>query len=277
MGNQVATSALTQQWLDRQAKHDLRRFRIPIPPPHLTSTTTTRKPTTTRRTTFKPRKTPTTTSKPALSCRPFPQINSTAPLFLCLNMGNTLFSPTANVQAQLDTQLSAEVEGQIDDAFNEFGFHFFKVGENAALGFGLLIVFACLVITLLGCVFFRCKKTAIKHLSVRNAMSSLAASMPSFPSPFSLCGSRASSSASSSVLPFGVRSMPALRTANTSYYTPPQFELFPPLHQQGVYHSPQPASAAPLLMPAPPATVCSPVTPPAYAAPKMVSPMPYGV
>ena len=133
MGNQVATSPITQKWLDKEEAHNLRRFRIPIPPPHLTDKTWSKYRPTPRTTT------PKTKAKPKLNCRPFKSLNATKPLFICASMGNTLFSPSANIQAQLDSQLDAQVETQINDAFNESGFHFFKIGENAALGFGLLI------------------------------------------------------------------------------------------------------------------------------------------
>ena len=82
-------------------------------------------------------------------------------------MGNTLFSPTANIQAQLDSKIDAQVEGQVNDAFNESGFHFFKLGDNAALGFGLIIAFSFIILAFAAYVCFRCKKTAVKHLSVR--------------------------------------------------------------------------------------------------------------
>ena len=187
MGNQVATSPITQKWLDKEASHNLRRFRIPIPPPHLTDKTWSKyRPT--PRTTAKP------IDKPKINCRPFKANNSSKPLFICAAMGNTLFSPSATIQAQLDSKLDAQVEGHIDDAFNESGFHFFKIGENAALGFGLIIAFTFIVIAFLAYVCFRCKRTAVKHLSVRDAMTN-ACLLYTSPSPRDKRQSRMPSSA----------------------------------------------------------------------------------
>ena len=263
MGNTFGSeSSFTAQW----RAHNAKPTRRPLAPRTSSRPTT---PVTTTSTTTSTTTTSTTTTRNTdrtnfLTCKPL-AANLSKPAYICFTMGNTLFSPTANVQTQLDAKIDAkldsEIEAQINDAFNSSGFHIFKVGGNATLGLGILILFVISVLVILACCYYRCRKSAVKHFSVRNAMANLTSSFPAFGNPFAsshLPGSLPTTLPSSCLTRFPAsfvqtQSMPILQTPAATYHNAPSYEMVP-MAKQDVYHPP--AANTPLLMPAPPNMTC---------------------
>ena len=71
------------------------------------------------------------------------------------------------LQAQVANKV--DIKKAIQHHVESSGFHFFTINGSPAAGLGLFVILAVLVLIFLLYLCFRCKKSLVKHLSIRNA------------------------------------------------------------------------------------------------------------
>ena len=161
-------------------------------------------------------------------------ITTDAPIFnndQCEAVCRTMCQKQNNINAQV----ANTVKMNIDKYHQSTGFHLFEVNGSPALG--LILSMLALLIAVLVVLFClrRCKRTVLKHLSLRNNNVAVATqAAPSVAAPMSPVPSAAT---------FSARSLPIMPvSAPTLLAPPPRYEMVP-LAESKSYAAP--ASAIP--------------------------------